>query len=65
MVGVSSQPFAFGAAGGANDADCVPALHWQVVLANLASHNHSGVVHGLLIPSHLENHAFIIDKDSY
>lgn len=54
VVGVSGQPFAFGAAGGANDADCVPALHRQVVLADLASHHHLGVIHGLLFASHLE-----------
>lgn len=54
VVGVSGQPFAFGAAGGANDADCVPALHRQVVLPNLAGHHHLGVVHGFLFAGHLE-----------
>lgn len=56
MVGVSGQPFSFGAVGGADDADRVPALHRQVILADFASHCHLGVVHGLLFTSHLESH---------
>ena len=59
-VGVPGQPFAFGAAGGANDADRVPGLHGQVVLANLASHHHPGVVHGLLFTGHLESQISVI-----
>lgn len=55
VVGVPGQPFAFGAVGGANDADCVPALHRQVILANLTSHHHLGMVHGLLFARHLES----------
>lgn len=55
VVGISGQPFAFRAAGGANDADGVPCLHGEVILANLASHHHPGVVHGLLFASHLKN----------
>lgn len=54
VVGVSGQPFALGAAGGADDADRVPTLHRQVVLTNLTSHHYPGVVHGLLFTSHLE-----------
>lgn len=54
VVGVSGQPFAFGTAGGANDADGVPTLHRQVVLANLTRHRYPGMVHGLLFASHLE-----------
>lgn len=54
MVGVSGQPFAFGAAGGANDANCVPALYRKVILTNLVSHHHLGMVHGLLFARHLE-----------
>lgn len=55
MVDVSGQPFAFGAAGGANDADRVPALHREVILANLAGNHHLGVVHGLLFAGHLDS----------
>lgn len=55
VVGISGQPFAFGAVGGANDADCVPCLHRQVILADFTGHHHLGVVHGLLITSHLDS----------
>lgn len=54
MAAVSSQPFAFGAVGGADDADRVPALHRQVVLADFTGHRHLGVVHGLLLAAHLD-----------
>lgn len=55
VVGISGQPFAFGAVGGADDADCVPALHWQVIFADFTGHHYLGVVHGFFITSHLDN----------
>lgn len=53
VVPVSGQPFAFGAAGRADDAHRVPALYGQVVLAHLPGHHHLGVVHGFLFTRHL------------
>lgn len=64
VVGVPGQPFAFGAVGGANDADRVPARHWKVVLANLASHHHLGVVQGLLFARHLESQISVLRGSS-
>lgn len=53
VVAVSGQPFAFGAAGGADDAHRVSALHGQVVLAHLPRHHYFSVVHGFLVSRHL------------
>lgn len=55
VVGISSQPLAFGAVGGADDADRVPALHREVILADFTGHHYFDVVHGLLITSHLDS----------
>lgn len=54
VVGVSGQPFSFGAVGGADDADRVPALHRQVILTDFTGHCHFGMVHGLFFPSYLQ-----------
>ena len=54
MVVVSGQPFAFGTAGGSDNADCFTALHQQVILADLTSHHYLSVVQRLLLPSDLE-----------
>lgn len=50
---IPGQPFALGAVSGADDADDVSALHLQIVLAQFAGHQDSGVVHGLLLPGDL------------
>ena len=55
VIVVSSQPFAFGTAGGSDDADCFTALHQQVILADLSSHDYLSVVQRLLLPSDLED----------
>lgn len=55
VVGISGQPFAFGAVGGADDADCVPTLHRQVILADFTGHHHLCVVHWLLMTSYLRS----------
>ena len=55
VVLVSSQPLAFGAVSGTDDADRVPAIHRQVILADFTGHHHLGVVHGLLLACHLQS----------
>lgn len=62
VVGISSQPFAFGAVRGADDVDCVSTLHRQVILAEFTGHHHLCLVQQLLITCYLKGKVWKSEK---